>query len=275
MFSQLPVEPISECTRTDTLNYEPNLFFDGQSQTNRHSSIDRHSRRGKPFPPPFNFLALVPSPPTGRDADRKRNGGGLYEEEYRVSAKEREEVGGSGGVLSFYFDSNLEEEDSLFELDNDSDLLEDEWGEGREDGEDVGKEKNIKIAQAVFTMTCLDLVLDKIKPNWFLHLDVEGWNKYALYGDRVAPRGVEDTCFVICEVWYERDRNSKHLGHRYANGFGPTCDDIFPAMAEHPIFKGSTILLITIGICDSASGRGGGGYSGGGQMTMMHKKLWS
>ena len=38
-------------------------------------------------------------------------------------------------------------------------------GEGREDGEDSDKEKKIKTARAVFTMACLDLVLDNITPS--------------------------------------------------------------------------------------------------------------
>ena len=29
VFPQLPVQPSTECTYTDTLDYDPNLFFDG------------------------------------------------------------------------------------------------------------------------------------------------------------------------------------------------------------------------------------------------------
>ena len=47
-------------------------------------------------------------------------------------------------------------------------------GEGREDVEDAEKEKKNKMALAVFTMTCLDFVLDEINPLGSLHLDVEG-----------------------------------------------------------------------------------------------------
>ena len=46
------------------------------------------------------------------------------------------------------------------ESDDDLDFSEDEWGEGREYGEDVDKEKNIKTSRTVFTMTCLDFVLN-------------------------------------------------------------------------------------------------------------------
>ena len=55
-------------------------------------------------------------------------------------------------------------------------------------------------------MTCLDFVLDKIKPLGFLHLDVEGWENYALRGGVVSLRFVGDTFFVVCEVWDDRDR---------------------------------------------------------------------
>ena len=62
-----------------------------------------------------------------------------------------------------------------------------------------GKEKKIKMAPAVFTMTCLDFVLDEIKPLGFLHLDVESRETYALRGAGVALRSVDETCFVFCE----------------------------------------------------------------------------
>ena len=75
-------------------------------------------------------------------------------------------------------------------------------GEGRKDGEDADKEK-IKTARTVFTMMCLDFVLDEINPLGFLHLDVEGWESYALRWAYVALRGVDDTCFSVCEVWDE------------------------------------------------------------------------
>ena len=70
-------------------------------------------------------------------------------------------------------------------------------------------EKNIVTARAVSTMTCLKLVLEKINPLGFLHLDVEGWDTYALRGAVVALCGVGDTCFVFCEVWDERDFGCK------------------------------------------------------------------
>ena len=53
------------------------------------------------------------------------------------------------------------------------------------------------MAPVVFTMTCLDFVLDEIKPVEFLHLDVEGWEAYALRGAGEGLRGVNETCFVV------------------------------------------------------------------------------
>ena len=66
-------------------------------------------------------------------------------------------------------------------------------GEGIKDGEDLEKEKKIKMTPAVFTMTCLYFVLDEINPLGFLHLDVEEWEAYALRGGVEALRGVNDT----------------------------------------------------------------------------------
>ena len=47
---------------------------------------------------------------------------------------------------------------------------------------DTEKENKIKMDPEFFTMTCLDFVLDEIKPLGFLHLNVEGWKAYALRG---------------------------------------------------------------------------------------------
>ena len=57
----------------------------------------------------------------------------------------------------------------------------------------MAKEKNIKTDWAVFTMTCLNFVLDKINPLSFLHLDVERWEAYSLRGDGEALRGIDNT----------------------------------------------------------------------------------
>ena len=153
-----------------------------------------------------------------------------------MAAKEREEGGGVEGEYLFYFNGTGKGEDSPSELDDDSYSLEDKWGEGREYGEDADKEKNIKMDRGIFTMTCLDFVLDEINPLVFLHLDMEGWGTYNLRGAGVTLCGVGDTCFLVCEVWDERDRKRRHLDFRYANGFGPPCDDVLAAMAEHPNF---------------------------------------
>ena len=69
MFPQLPVQRSTECTRAYTLNYDPFFIFDGtchkiKSQTNRHPSINYHSRRRKPLPPTIILLStclLTPS----------------------------------------------------------------------------------------------------------------------------------------------------------------------------------------------------------------------
>ena len=87
-------------------------------------------------------------------------------------------------------------------------------------------------------MTCLDFVLDEIKPLKCLHLGVEGWGTYVLRGAGVALHSVDDTCFVVCEVWDERDRKRRHIS---PSGtpivFGPPCDDVLAATAEHSNFE--------------------------------------
>ena len=79
------------------------------------------------------------------------------------------------------------------------------------------KKKKINTARAVFTMACLNFFLEEIKPLGFLHLDVEGWDTYELHGSGVALRGVDNTCFVVCEVWDDRDGKSRHLSLKDAN----------------------------------------------------------
>ena len=69
MFPQFPVQPSTECTRTDTLNYDLFFIFDRtghktQPQTNIQPSTKCHIRRGKTLPPSILLLrtcALIPS----------------------------------------------------------------------------------------------------------------------------------------------------------------------------------------------------------------------
>ena len=73
MFPQIPVQPSIECTRTDTLHYDPIRSFGGtchktQSQTNRHPSIDPNIRHGRPFPPSISLIITCALNPSLRDA---------------------------------------------------------------------------------------------------------------------------------------------------------------------------------------------------------------
>ena len=83
-------------------------------------------------------------------------------------------------------------------------------------------------------MICLDFILDEINPLGLLHLNVEGWEAYALHGALEELHIVDNACFVVYEVWYERDSKRRYLALRDADGFGPPCDDVLSAMAEYP-----------------------------------------
>ena len=142
-------------------------------------------------------------------------------------------------------------------------MPEDKWGEIIEYGEDAEKEKNIKTARTVFTMTCLDFVLDEKIHLGLLQLEVEGWEAHAPCGDGEALRGANDTCFIVCEVWDVRDKKRRHLSLRGANVFGPPCDDVLAAMVEHPNFERIDDIVDTDkNMCFCFKGRkiwGGGG----------------
>ena len=47
---------------------------------------------------------------------------------------------------------------------------------------------------------------------------MEEWEAYALRGTGEALRSVNDTCFVVCEAWYERDSKRRYLAFRDADG---------------------------------------------------------
>ena len=93
------------------------------------------------------------------------------------------------------------------------------------------------MAPAVLTMMCLDFVLEEIDPLGFLHLNVEGWEAYALRGAGEEINSVNNTCFVVCEVWDETDRKRRYLDLRDADGSRHPYDDVLAAMAEHPNFE--------------------------------------
>ena len=77
------------------------------------------------------------------------------------------------------------------------------------------------------------LRLGRDKALGLLHLDVEGWDTYALRGAGVALHGVDDTCFVVCEVSEERDRKRRNIALSDANVLVPLCKDVLAAMVEH------------------------------------------
>ena len=93
------------------------------------------------------------------------------------------------------------------------------------------------MAPAVFTMTCLHFVVDEIKPLGFLHLDVEGWEAYALCGmeRHSAVSRLHTSLSVRC--WMRGIGREMNLALMDADGSGPPYDDFIAAMAEHPNFE--------------------------------------
>ena len=126
----------------------------------------------------------------------------------------------------------------------------------------MDKEKKIKTDRSAFTMTCLNFVLYEINLLGFLHLDVEGWETYALHGSGVVLHGVDDTFFVVCGLWDDRGRKRRHLTLKDADGFKPPYDNVLAAMAEHPNFKRNCVIVDQdMNLCLLFRGQE---YSGGG-----------
>lgn len=96
-------------------------------------------------------------------------------------------------VSPFYYDGNFP---SSCESDSESD------DEDCDDNDNVDIE-NIK-------MISLDSMAEEIGKLGLLHLDIEGWEARALKGASNILRGIDHTCFIIAEVWDDRDLKKRH-----------------------------------------------------------------
>lgn len=93
----------------------------------------------------------------------------------------------------FYYDGNFP---SSCESDSESD------DEDCDDNDNVESE-NIQ-------MISLDSMAEEIGKLGLLHLDIEGWEARALKGASNILRGIDHTCFIIAEVWDDRDLKKRH-----------------------------------------------------------------
>jgi len=97
----------------------------------------------------------------------------------------------SNSSSPFYFDSQMQ--DGGNESSSESDSSDDE------DNNDKG-----------IAMISLDSMKNEINPLGLLHLDVEGWEARALHGANEILSEIKDTCYIVCEVWDEKDRKKRH-----------------------------------------------------------------
>lgn len=124
-----------------------------------------------------------------------------------------------GGV--FYFDgtcgNNSTENDSDSESQSDDEI----------DSDDVEQVK----------MISLDSIQNEILPLGILHLDVEGWEARAIRGANEILSQVNKTCYIIAEVWDEKDRKMRRRASSTFNTDGSIPEEeILTIMNDHPQF---------------------------------------
>ena len=83
-------------------------------------------------------------------------------------------------------------------------------------------------------MISLDSIKSEILPVGLLHLDVEGWEPQALNGATSILEEMKDTCFIICEVWDDKDRRRRK--NAIADNIVTAEDEIVDIMARFPHF---------------------------------------
>jgi len=129
------------------------------------------------------------------------------------------EAVGIGEKSVFYFDGRLNtSNDSSSESESD------------DDDDEKNNEHDTKVP-----MISLDHMKEEILPLGLLHLDVEGWEARALNGAQEILSQIHATCFIVAEVWDEKDRKKRHKAI-----IDPDCksgDDVLAAMAPYHQFE--------------------------------------
>jgi hypothetical protein len=131
-----------------------------------------------------------------------------------TDAVEEEEFATSS-ISPFYFDGRAKQNGNESASESESD---------DEDDNDGG-----------ISMISLDSIKHEILPLGLLHLDVEGWESRALNGSTEILSETTNTCFVICEVWDEKDRKKRHKA--IIDAEGKPGDDVLAAMEMYPQFE--------------------------------------
>jgi hypothetical protein len=128
---------------------------------------------------------------------------------------DKEALVGIGERSTFYFDGCSNSNDSASES-------------GSEDDESNDDDGNTP-------MISLDSIKEEILPLGFLHLDVEGWEARALNGAQEIISQINDTCFIVAEIWDEKDCKKRQKAV-----INPDCrpgDDVLASMMPFDQFE--------------------------------------
>lgn len=126
----------------------------------------------------------------------------------------------------FYFDATCLDHTNQHDSESESD---DEINDDDDDDNGDGMEE--------VRMISLDSMQSEILPLGILHLDVEGWEAKALKGAKEILCQVNNTCYIIAEVWGEKDRKMRRRASPLLHSDG--CDpqeEILNFMKNHSQF---------------------------------------
>lgn len=126
---------------------------------------------------------------------------------------------GIGKKSLFYFDGQHVNDSNDSSSESNSD---DEDESDNEDAEQI-------------PMISLDHMKEEILPLGLLHLDVEGWEARALKGAQDILSQINATCFIVAEIWDEKDRKKRQKAV-----IDPDCEsgfDVLAAMKPYQQFE--------------------------------------
>mmetsp|Transcript_11635 Transcript_11635/g.21760 ORF Transcript_11635/g.21760 Transcript_11635/m.21760 type:complete len:361 (-) Transcript_11635:1809-2891(-) len=86
-------------------------------------------------------------------------------------------------------------------------------------------------------MISLDSIQNEILPLGILHLDVEGWEAKVLRGAKEILNQVTNTCYIIAEVWDEKDRRMRRTASSFHSDGSDPEEEILNIMKDYPQFE--------------------------------------